>query len=564
MKTLHQSFYCILLLLLLSCQQNRVSEQRRNELQSLDLNRGEITLCGSGDGMFGKVEFGLSCLEQVRADFNLATALLHSFEYTEAEKVFAKVIDADPECLMAYWGVAMSNFHPLWSPPTTNELEKGARTVKLARSLDVKSPKESDFLEAVATVYDDWDKLDHGVRLARFEKAAEGIYTKYPEDKEAAIFYALALRAASDPEDKSFAKQRKAGEILNRLFEGEPDHPGIAHYIIHTFDYPELADQALPAARKYASIASASAHAQHMPSHIFTRLGLWEESVQSNINSINAATCYAEKSGIKGHWDEQLHGIDYLVYAYLQQGKDEQAKQQLAEIDTMKSFYPFNFKVAYTIAAVPTRYVLERKQWSEAAALTLPGNVKWDKFFWERSLISFGKGLGLVRTGKADQAKAEVRELENNRDKLVSINKSYEAKQVDIQVKSLNAWIQFSEGKKDDAITLMTEAADMEDATEKHPVTPGEVVPARELLADMYFELGNFQKALEAYEADLARHSGRFNALYGAGMSASKLGQTEKAKQYFRKLIQNAEESSRPEVAFARRVVGEAVVAGIP
>jgi tetratricopeptide (TPR) repeat protein len=246
------------------------------------------------------------------------------------------------------------------------------------------------------------------------------------------------------------------------------------------------------------------------------------------------------------------------VYAYLQQGKDEQAKQQLAEIDTMKSFYPFNFKVAYTIAAVPTRYVLERKQWSEAAALTLPGNVKWDKFFWERSLISFGKGLGLVRTGKADQAKAEVRELENNRDKLVSINKSYEAKQ------SLNAWIQFSEGKKDDAITLMTEAADMEDATEKHPVTPGEVVPARELLADMYFELGNFQKALEAYEADLARHSGRFNALYGAGMSASKLGQTEKAKQYFRKLIQNAEESSRPEVAFARRVVGEAVVAGIP
>jgi tetratricopeptide (TPR) repeat protein len=514
--------------------------------------------------MFGKVEFGLSCLEQVRADFNLATALLHSFEYTEAEKVFAKVIDADPECLMAYWGVAMSNFHPLWSPPTTNELEKGARTVKLARSLDVKSPKESDFLEAVATVYDDWDKLDHGVRLARFEKAAEGIYTKYPEDKEAAIFYALALRAASDPEDKSFAKQRKAGEILNRLFEGEPDHPGIAHYIIHTFDYPELADQALPAARKYASIASASAHAQHMPSHIFTRLGLWEESVQSNINSINAATCYAEKSGIKGHWDEQLHGIDYLVYAYLQQGKDEQAKQQLAEIDTMKSFYPFNFKVAYTIAAVPTRYVLERKQWSEAAALTLPGNVKWDKFFWERSLISFGKGLGLVRTGKADQAKAEVRELENNRDKLVSINKSYEAKQVDIQVKSLNAWIQFSEGKKDDAITLMTEAADMEDATEKHPVTPGEVVPARELLADMYFELGNFQKALEAYEADLARHSGRFNALYGAGMSASKLGQTEKAKQYFRKLIQNAEESSRPEVAFARRVVGEAVVAGIP
>jgi hypothetical protein len=346
MKYTNQNFrFTFFLILLLGCEVKKDDAQFQRELQSINLLRGEIALCGSESGQFGKVAFELSCVESVRANFSLATALLHSFEYTEAEKVYAKVIDEDPECVMAYWGIAMSNFHPLWAPPTKEELEKGYRMISLARSLKNKSKKESDYLEAVGAAYDDWSTLDHRTRILKFEKAAEKIYTEFPDDREAAVFYALALRAASDPTDKTFTKQRKAGEILNALFPTEPDHPGIAHYLIHTYDYPELATLALPAARKYAAIAASSAHALHMPSHIFTRLGLWDEAIRSNLNSVAAAQCYAANSGINGHWDEELHGIDYLVYAYLQQARDEAAKEQLEYLRSIEVVFPVNYSV---------------------------------------------------------------------------------------------------------------------------------------------------------------------------------------------------------------------------
>lgn len=543
-----------------ACNEKRDDVQFQRELQSIDLMRGEIALCGSEESRFGKVEFGPSCLDKVRADFNLATALLHSFEYTEAEKVFAKIIDADPDCLMAYWGVAMSNFHPLWAPPTKEELEKGAKTVQLARSLKSKSEKETDYLEAVAVMYDDWNTLDHSTRILKFEKTAEKIYQKYPDDKEAAIFYALALRAASDPADKSFAKQRKAGKILNALFSASPDHPGIAHYLIHTFDYPELAELALPAARKYASIAATSAHALHMPSHIFTRLGLWDESIRSNLNMISAAQCYAENSGMKGHWDEELHGIDYLVYAYLQQGRDELAKEQLAYLRTIDEVFPINNKEAYTFAAVPTRFALERKNWKEASTLELkPQSFPWEKFQWEKSIVSFGRVLGATHLGDTDAAKAALAALRASHAKLLENNRAYEAKQVEVQIKASEAWIQFSDGHKENAIRLMTEAALMEDATEKHPVTPGEVIPARELLGDMFMEMGQFAKALEAYEADLKTHPRRFSGLYGAGLAAKKIGATEKAAAFFQQLIEIARlsDNKRPELETARLFLKE-------
>ena len=539
----YKNYYsAILLITMLGCQAKRDSEQFKLELQSINLTRGEITLCGSENAKFGKVEFGLSCIEKVRANFNLATSLLHSFEYIEAEKVFVKVIDEDPDCLMAYWGVAMSNFHPLWAPPTKEEMEKGFKTITLARSLESKSKKESDYLEAVAVMYDDWNTLDHRTRLLKFEQAAEKIYQQYPADKEAAIFYALALRAASDPTDKTFTKQRKAGAILNALFPNEPDHPGVAHYIIHTYDYPELAELALPAARKYASIAATSAHALHMPSHIFTRMGLWDESALSNLNSISAAKCYAENSGMQGHWDEELHGIDYLVYAYLQQARDEAVKEQLDYLQSMEIVFPMNNKDAYTFAAVPTRYALERKDWKAAAALELkPDNFPWSDFPWEKSIISFGRVLGAVHIRNTDVAKAGLAELQASHATLLEKNQTYEANQVQIQIKASEGWIQFSLGNKAEAIRLMTEAATMEDATEKHPITPGEVIPARELLGDMLMEIGEFAKALEAYEADLKRHPGRFNGLYGAGLAAKKLGATEKATTFFRQLITTAQ-----------------------
>lgn len=536
MKSLAHLFCFLMVMSGCQVKTDKVSFQRK--LQSINFSRGEITLCGSEEGQFGKVGFNLSCMEKVRANFNLATALLHSFEYAEAEKIFVKVIDEDPECVMAYWGVAMSNFHPLWAQPTKEELEKGSQIISLARSLKAKSRKESDYLEAAGTMYDDWNTLDHQTRILKFEKAAEKIYLGYPEDREAAIFYALALRAAADPADKSFMKQRKAGEILSALFPNEPDHPGIAHYLIHTYDYPELAELALPAARKYASIASASAHALHMPSHIFTRLGLWDEAVNSNINSVAAAKCYAENSGITGHWDEELHGIDYLVYAYLQQARDATAKEQLEYLQSINVVFPVNFKDAYTFAAVPTRYALERKDWKAASTLELnPVDFPWKDFVWQKSIVSFGKVLGAVHLRDMAAAKAGLAELKANYTTLMESEKGYEANQVKIEIIASEGWIQLLKGNKNEATCLMTEAATMEDATEKHPVTPGEVVPARELLGDMLMEMNEYSKALEAYEADLLRHPGRFNGLSGAGLAASKLGETEKATNYFRQLI---------------------------
>lgn len=553
MKNPHK-YSLIILLVMCCCQTNSNQDQFQRELQAIDLLTGDIALCGSGEAGFGKVEFGLSCQEKVRANFNMATALLHSFEYTEAEKVFAKVIAEDPECLMAYWGVAMSNFHPLWARPSEAELNKGSKAIALARSLESRSPKETDYLEAVATLFDDWNSLDHNARLLKFEKAAEEIHKKYPTDTEAAIFYALALRAASDPADKSFSKQHKAGAILNGLFPGQPDHPGIAHYLIHTYDYPELAHLALPAARKYASIAGSSAHALHMPSHIFTRLGLWDESIQSNINSMSAAKCYAENSGIAGHWDEELHGLDYLVYAYLQQGQNELAKAQMDYLRSMDVVFPLSNKNAYTFAAVPTRIALETKDWEAASKIELkPDSFPWQNFPWERSLVSFGRALGFVHMQKPEAAKEELTKLQANHAQLVREKKTYEATQVAVQIKAAEAWIRFAEGNIPDAISLMNEAAAIEDATEKHPVTPGEVVPARELLGDLFMELGDFQRALQAYEANLERHPGRFNALYGAALAADKAGDKQKAITYLQTLIATSRpsEAPRPEIRFA-------------
>lgn len=551
-KTISNFSMPALVILSLSCSGKKNQSKFESELESLNLQSGEITLCGSGTDQFGSVAFSLSCSEKVRADFNLATALLHSFEYTEAEKVFAKVIEEDPECIMAYWGAAMCNFHPLWAPPNIDELEKGSKIVALGRSIVLdKSSRESEYLEAVATIYDQYNTLAHHTRLLKFEEASANIYEKYPDDKEAAIFYALALNASADPADKAFVNQKKAVGILNAIFDNEPNHPGVAHYIIHNYDYPELAELALPAARKYASIAAASAHAQHMPSHIFTRLGLWDESIQSNINSISAAQCYAQNIGATGHWDEELHGLDYLIYAYLQMADDNKALEQIRYLKTIKEVFPQNFKDAYSFAAMPTRYVLERRDWKAATKLELePVDFPWDRFIWERANINFGRLLGAVHTRELENARRELDQIQSIYEKLQQENENYKANLVLIQMKAGEAWIKLEEGDKFNAIKLMTEAADMEDATAKHPVTPGEIIPARELLGDMYFEIGDFSNALKAYEEDLNRHPNRFNGLYGAGLALEKVGGAKETNQYYEQLLRitNSSESDRPQM----------------
>jgi tetratricopeptide (TPR) repeat protein len=543
----------LIALIFIACSGKKDQLQFQTELKNLNLQRGDITLCGSGANEFGTVAFSMSCAEKVRPDFNLATSLLHSFEYTEAEKVFAKVIDGDPECIMAYWGAAMCNFHPLWAPPGPEELQKGSKIIALARSINNnKASRESDYLEAIATIYDESDVLDHRTRVLKFEKASQRLFEKYPDDKEAAIFYALSLDASADPTDKTFHNQKKAGDILNSILVNEPNHPGVAHYIIHNYDYPELAQLGLPAARKYASIAAASAHAQHMPSHIFTRLGLWDESIQSNINSVSAAQCYAQNLKAKGHWDEELHGLDYLMYAYLQKGDDAKALEQLKYLETIKEVFPQNFKVGYSFASMPARYALERKDWKSASKLKLePADFAWNKFLWEKANVNFGRLLGAVHTHNLKDAKSDLVEIQLIHDKLTQANEKYKANLVLIQIKACEAWIKLEEGKKDEAIKLMTEAADMEDATAKHPVTPGEVLPARELLADMYLETGDFKNALKAYEEDLVRHPNRFNGLYGAGLALEKSGDRKKANEYYQQLLAlaNSSATDRPQMA---------------
>jgi tetratricopeptide (TPR) repeat protein len=547
---------CFVLLsgIAISCKKKN-TESAKQVISEMDLKRGELITCGPPEEEFGSVAFETSCGKETE-DFNLALALLHSFEYDEAEKVFARIIDKNPDCAMAYWGVAMSNFHPLWTPPSEPELKKGAKAIQLAQAIGQKSKREESYIEAIASFYSDWDKVDHRTRCLRFEKAMEKLSADYPTDKDATIFYTLALNAAADPADKSFSKQKKAGSILSALYPSQPGHPGIVHYLIHTYDSPELAEKALPAARKYASLAPSSAHALHMPSHIFTRLGLWEDCIQSNLASVSSAQCYAEQAGIKGHWDEELHGLDYLVYAYLQKGDNHLARQQWDYLRAINEVNPVNFKVLYAFAAIPSRYVLENKLWQQAASLPFhPAHFPWKDYPWQKAIIHFTRLMGSVHMNNIDSASTQLKELNLIYEKLLEQKDAYKANQVDIQIKASQAWIHFKQGQHEQALTLMNLAADMEDKTEKHPVTPGEVIPARELLADLLLQMNKPDKALVEYEAALKKHPKRFNGLYGAGLAAEKAGNLEKAGSYYQQLITmaNTSNSDRPELTTVKQ-----------
>lgn len=539
---------------LFSCQTATIAPNEQ-DIEAIKLNKGELIWCGPESANFGSVRFLVSASPEIRKDFDQAIAILHSFEYIEAEKAFAGIIRKSPSCAMAYWGVAMANYHPLWEPPREDELAKGATAIKLARSLKNKTPRESEYIEAIGAYFDNFKTLDHKTRGRKYEQAMSALYNNYPDDKEAAIFYALALNSTADPTDKTYAHQKKAGDILNKLSTQQPGHPGIIHYLIHNYDNPELASYALPAARKYASVAPASAHAQHMPSHIFIRLGLWDEAISSNIASVNSARCYAEKAELSGNFDEELHGLDYLVYGYLQKGNNTAAQQQWQYIQTIQSVSAQNLKVAYAYAAIPSRFVLENRQWKEAAELQLfPASFPWQKFPWQKGVVTFTRLMGKVHTGDLAGATAELDQLKALQQNLVQQKDLYKAKQLEVQIKTGTAWIDWKQGKQTSAIEWMRQAADLEDGTEKHPVTPGEVLPAREMLGDLYMQMNLPEKALEAYEADLKRHSGRFNALYGAATAAERQGKADVARKYYQQLLSMADAASpRSELNSARR-----------
>jgi tetratricopeptide (TPR) repeat protein len=518
-------------LIFLACFSFVISCNNKKEQPSLtermtSLKRGDIISCGPQEGeIFGKVSFDATIPSAFQKDFNTAIALLHSFEYDEAEKMFAKIIDGSPKCAMAYWGVAMSNYHPVWMPPTPAELQKGLHAINIARSIKDKTKRESDYIGALAQFYEHADKMDHRSRVLKFENAMGKIYQSYPEDKEAAVFYALALNAAVDPTDKTYSRQQKAFEILDRIFQQEPLHPGVAHYIIHNLDYPGLAEKALAVARKYAAIAPASAHAQHMPSHIFQRLGLWDECIRSNLVSVSAAQCYGEKAGIKGHWDEELHGMDYLVYAYLQKKDYDSAKQQLDYLKTITEVYPVNFKDAYAFAAIPARFALERKDWKMAASLALyPENFPWEQFPWQKAIIHFARALGNVHLNRPDDVSKELQQLKSIYQALsAQKDKAFEAAHVDVQIKTAEAWLELRKGNETRAKELMIAAADKEDAMAKHPVTPCPVLPTRELLGEMFLDMNEYALAIEAFEQNLKLNPNRLNGITGLELARHKV-----------------------------------------
>ena len=525
----------------------------------LELKRGDLIVCGPSSKEFGTVDFSISCIRSAQKDFNMGIAMLHSFEYDEAEKAFAKVLDVDSNCAMAYWGVAMSNFHQVWpSPPTPEELNKGSRAVEKARALAEGSSIMMDYINSIGAFYHNYSNYTQRQRILNYAKAMDEMYQKYPNDREVAIFYALSLVSAADPADKSYAYQEKVGKILNSLYPDQPMHPGIVHYIIHAYDSPEMASMALEAARKYAAIAPASAHAQHMPSHIFTRLGLWDESIQSNTQAAASAKCYAENTGIKGHWDEELHAIDYLVYAYLQKGDNNHAKDQLDYLMGFTNVQPVTFKVLYAFAASPSRYYLENELWNEAASMKFQAGFPWEKFPWQKGIVHFTKSFGAAHIGNIELARTELKNMQPCFDSLKSQKDEYKANQVAIQMKMAEAWILFAEGKKQQALEQMKVAATMEDQTEKSPVTPGEVLPARQVLADMLMELNLPKQALVAYEAELKKHPNRFNSIAGAAIASEKMNNAAKAKQYYEQLLTVAPSSTREEVIDAKAYLAKA------
>ncbi|MCL6273292.1 hypothetical protein M3P19_04685 [Muricauda sp. 2012CJ35-5] len=539
----------ISLLLISSCKK----KQSAPNLASLDLKRGELLLCGNGE--FGEVSFSESCSYETRGTFNLAISLLHSFEYIESEKAFVEVIDKDPTCAMAYWGVAMSIYHGLWAPPEQSVLEKGIKLLSVAKELP-KSKKAQQYLDAIGAFYKDWETIDNQTRKQRYAQKMKLMYEAYPDDSEVAIFYALALRASALPSDKTYAIQRDAGKILEQLFVKEPNHPGIAHYIIHSYDYPELAELGLNTARRYADIAPNSAHAQHMPSHIFTRLGLWKESINTNLNSAESAICYAESIAPGAHWDEEVHAMGYLVYAYLQTSDNSSAIAQFNYLKSFEKIFPPNFKIAYTAAAIPSRIAVENKNWKEAAKIELPEipELEWQEFPWQKALLHFSRALGNIHINELETAQEELNLLRSFEKELMTLNDSYKANQVAIQIKTIEAWIQLKEGNNEEALLLMTSAADMESKTSKHPVTPGEILPADELLGDMLLALNKPSEAMEVYELNLEKRPNRFNGLYGAAASAKQLGDIKKAKYYFEILLNQTKDinSDRKEILEAK------------
>jgi hypothetical protein len=505
----------------------------------------------SSPDALGKVNFPISCKPSVQEPFERAVAMLHSFWYEESLAAFENIVAENPDCAMGYWGIAMSEWHPLWYAPDATALQAGWAAIEKAKHAGSTSNRERGFVDALESFYRDADRLDNATRVGAYEKAMEQLHDRFPGDREVTAFYGLALITAASPKDKTYAKQKKAAVLLQQIFAAQPDHPGASHYIIHSFDFPELAALGLPAARNYSKIAPAAPHALHMPSHIFTRLGLWRDSIASNLSSERAAKSYQAKVKMDGVWDEQLHAMDYLAYAYLQLGQDRDAKALLDELSTIKKVQPENVKTAYAFAALPARYALERRSWADAAAIT---SLHESEFTWPSAITSFTRGYGLARLGDLAGARRELFALAAIEQQMARPRDPFWSDYVGALRRGLQAWVVHKEEHEPEALALMHSAADLEDATDKHPVTPGSVLPMRELLGELMLEQHDSKQALVEYETALRRAPHRLAALYGAARAAEAAADAIKAKSYYAQIVEQCSgaDGDRAEIKLAR------------
>jgi tetratricopeptide (TPR) repeat protein len=502
----------------------------------------------------GTVHFPVSCSASVQKPFERGVALLHSFWYEEAEKEFLQIAKDDPECAMAHWGVALSLWHQLWNQPDAKVISRGLDEVHKAESLQAKATtRERAYIAAVAAFYGNSEKLDHDARAQAYSDAMKKVYESHPEDHEAAAFYALSLLASGPHNDETFANRKAAAAILEKLFAIEPDHPGVAHYLIHSYDKPQLAQLGIPAARRYAQIAPAAPHALHMPSHIFARVGLWQDDINSNLASIAATRkTAAMHMGGEGH---QFHAMDFLVYAYLQSGREADAAKVIAEIKTMppiKSMYGADFDPqTYALSGLPAMYDLELRHWSDAAALTpVAGALPAD-----RAITYWARAIGAARSGNLAQAQKDVEQIDDIHKQLVADKKTDFADGVAQDFEEASAWIAHAEGKDDEAISSLRALADKNDKLGFEP----EGIPAREMLADLLLEAKRPQQALVEYQTDLKVNPNRFNGLYGAARAAEEAGKQSDANEYYALLLKvcNGSSSTRQELSRARELLAK-------
>ena len=502
---------------------------------------------------FGAVNFPVSCNPEAQKRFNTAAALLYSFYWEKVDAAVTSVLQADPSCAMAHWAKAVASLdNPLGSPPTPQQEQQGWAAVEKAKELGGKTARERDYISAVESVFKDHATVPFKTRAATYEKALEQIYTRYPEDPEAAVLYGYWLQVTADRNDLTHAKQLQSARILEKVAATQPNHPGVVHFLIHAYDFPAIAEHGVAAARRYAAIAPDSPHALHMPSHIFSRVGQWQDSIAMNVRSHAAATSDRDR----------YHALDYLTYASLQLGRDAEARKWVEFVESNQTLNEQTRQIAYAAAVIPARFALERGEWAAAAKLTLrPASptFDWGPFPEGEAVNAYARGLGAARTGNAAAAKAEVARLGKLRKTMVEQKKDYWVEQADIQVDAIQAWVARAEGKNEDAVRLMRAAADHEDKTEEHIMMPGRVIPVREMLGELLLELKRPNAALAAFEESQRGDPNRFRNTYGAARAAELAGKQDKARTYYARLVQQVgpDAAGRDEIKQARAFVAK-------